>query len=233
MVVTVRYFALIREVVGTTVEEREVPDGLTAGGLFDLLVAEHPRLAPMRDATMVMVNEVYVPRGHRLGAGDEVALIPPVSGGGRRFWLQAGPLDPRAVEALVDDPATGAVVTFVGRVRDNARGRPVVALEYEAYPAAAEAMLTQIGDEVAAQWGSVRLAIAHRTGTLGVGEASVAIAAAAAHRAEAFAACQYAIERLKEIVPIWKKEHYADGAVWVGSEAAYQQEAKTSAGSDR
>jgi molybdopterin synthase catalytic subunit len=105
-----------------------------------------------------------------------------------------------------------------------AREREVVALEYEAYAPAAEKMLARIGEEIAARWGIERVAIVHRTGRLPVGEASVVIAVAAAHRGEAFAACQHAIERLKEIVPIWKKEFYRDGAVWVGSEADYQRE---------
>ncbi len=138
-------------------------------------------------------------------------------------------LDPRAVEALVESPAAGAIVTFTGTVRDNARGRNVVALDYEAYAAAAEKMLAQIGDEIRERWGIDRVAIAHRTGYLTPGEASVVIAVASPHRGEAFAACAYAIERIKEIVPIWKKEHYTDGAIWVGSEADYQREIRASA----
>jgi MoaE-MoaD fusion protein len=220
--VTVRYFAMVRDVMGRSVETRRVPPATTVGGLVEALVAEEPRLGPMRGATMVMVNQAYVPAGHELAPGDEVALIPPVSGGERRFRIQEEPLDPRAVEALVEDPASGAMVTFVGRVRDNARGKGVDLLEYEAYPAAAERMMAQIAEEITDRWGTDRVAITHRTGRLGVGEASVVIAVAAPHRAEAFAACQYAIERLKEIVPIWKKEHYADGAVWIGSEAEYR-----------
>ena len=105
----------------------------------------------------------------------------------------------------------------------------VVALDYEAYPAAAEKMLAQIGDEIRERWGIERVAIAHRTGYLTPGEASVVIAVASPHRGEAFAACAYAIERIKEIVPIWKKEHYTDGATWVGSEADYQREIRASA----
>ena len=222
--VTVRYFAMVRELMGRPVETRSVPAATTVGGLLDALIADEPRLGPMRGATMVMVNEEYVPANHELSPGDEVALIPPVSGGeDRRFRVQAEPLDPRVVEAAVEDPGSGALVTFVGRVRDNARGRRVDLLEYEAYPAAAERMMAQIGHEIGDRWGIDRVAIAHRIGRLGVGEASVVIAVASAHRGEAFAACQYAIERLKEIVPIWKKEHYADGAVWIGSEAEYQR----------
>ncbi|MCC6315385.1 MAG: molybdenum cofactor biosynthesis protein MoaE [Thermomicrobiales bacterium] len=225
MQVSIRYFAAIRETMGRASEERDVPDGTTAGALFDLLVSEQPRLAAMRDSTMLMVDRVYVKPDRVLRAGAEIALIPPVSGGAeRRFRVQTEPLDPRQIEALVDDPTTGALVTFVGRVRDHARGQNVDALDYEAYPEAAEAMMAQIAEEIRACWGIGNLAIAHRAGLLRVGEASVVIAVASPHRGDAFAAAAYAIDRLKEIVPIWKKEHYADGSAWIGSEADYQRE---------
>lgn len=223
MEVMIRYFAMVREIVGKPSEERTLAAGTTAGDLLDQLAAEQPRLARLRPSIMVMVNEAYAPGGQVLADGDDVALIPPVSGGAAKpYWVQSEPIDPRAVERLVDDPTTGALVTFVGRVRDNARGQAVTALEYEAYTAAAERMMTQIGNEIRERWGIERVAIVHRTGTLAVGEASVAIAVASGHRQEAFAAAQYAIDRLKEIVPIWKKELYVGGAVWIGSEAEYQ-----------
>ena len=225
MRVTLRYFAIVRETLGRAEETRDVPEGTTAGALFDILAGEEPRLAPMRRATMVMVNQEYVGADRPLADGDEVALIPPVSGGeGGRYVVTAEPLDARAVEESVADPAVGAFVTFTGTVRDHARGRNVVALDYEAYAPAAERMLERIGAEIATRWGIERVAIHHRTGRLRPGEASVVIAVAAAHRGEAFEACRHAIERIKEIVPIWKKECYADGAVWVGSEAEYQRE---------
>lgn len=227
MQVHLRYFAIVRETLGRSEESREVPAGITAGDLFDRVAADTPRLAALKRTTMLMVNQEYALADHVLRDGDELALIPPVSGGGtgeRRFRVQAEPLDPRAVEGLVADPAAGALVTFTGVVRDHARGRAVLALDYEAYAPAAETMLARIGDEIAARWGTDRVAITHRTGRLEVGTASVVIAVAAAHRGEAFAACAHAIERLKEIVPIWKKEFYADGAIWVGSEVDYQRE---------
>ena len=226
MMVRVRYFAIVRDVVGAREETRAVVDGATIDALFDAVTAEHPRLAAMKPSLMMMVNQQYVRGDHPIADGDEVAFIPPVSGGEstRRFWIQAEPIDPREVESLVEHPAAGAVVTFVGRVRDHARGQAVTALDYEAYPEAAERMLAQIGQEIAERWGIDRVAIVHRTGLLRVGEASVAIAVASPHRDAAFEASRYAIERIKEIVPIWKREHYADGAVWVGSEADYQRE---------
>lgn len=227
MQVRLRYFAMVREILGRGEEVRDVPDAETAGRLFDLLILETPRLGALRGSVLLMVNREYVSADHQLRAGDELALIPPVSGGSERsarFVVSAQPLDPRAVEALVAGTGVGAVVTFTGTVRDNARGRGVVALDYEAYPEAAELMLARIGEEIRDRWGIDRVAIAHRTGYLTPGTASVVIAVASPHRGEAFAACSHAIERIKEIVPIWKKEFYEDGAVWVGSESDYQRE---------
>ncbi len=228
MQIRIRYFAQMREELGCGEETRQVDDGTTVGAVFDAVVAEQSRLVGMKPATMLMVNQEYVAADHPLADGDEVAFIPPVSGGAgvsnRRFVVTEEPLDARVVEDLVADPAAGAVVTFTGTVRDHARGQLVTALDYEAYAPAAEKMLARIGDEIGERWGIERVAIWHRTGYLTVGEASVVIAVASAHRGEAFAACQYAIERLKQIVPIWKKEHYAGGTTWVGSEADYQRE---------
>jgi len=233
MRIKLRYFAMAREILGKSAEEREVDPGATAGSIFDELIAETSRLQAMKGSVLLMVNQAYVAPDHELSDGDELALIPPVSGGAvdappaDRFVVTEAMLDPRTVEALVESPAAGAIVTFTGTVRDDARGRSVVALDYEAYPEAAEKMLAQIGDEIRDSWGIDRVAISHRTGYLTPGEASVVIAVASPHRGEAFAACAYAIERIKEIVPIWKKEHYADGAIWVGSEAVYQREIRT------
>ena len=224
--IKIRYFAQMREELGRGEETRSVEEGTTVGALFDTIVGERVSLAGMKPATMLMVNQDYVEAHRILDAGDEVAFIPPVSGGDieRRFVVTGDELDPRVVERLVADPAAGAVVTFTGTVRDHARGQTVTSLDYEAYAPAAEKMLARIGEEIADRWGIVHVAIWHRTGLLTVGEASVVIALSSPHRGEAFAACQYAIARLKQIVPIWKKEQYAGGASWVGSEAAYQRE---------
>jgi molybdopterin synthase catalytic subunit len=223
--IEVRYFAMIREVVGRGAERRQVPDDMTVGGLFDALIAEFPRLERVKPVTMLMVNRAYVPPDSLLHDGDEVAFIPPVSGGASaRFRVQSEPLDSRELERLVANPGAGAIATFIGTVRDHGRGRAVTHLEYEAYAPAAEQMLAQIGDEIRERWQLENVAIAHRIGSLQVGEASVVICVASAHRDAAFDACRYAIERIKEIVPIWKKEHYQDGAVWLGSEHDYQVE---------
>ena len=227
MNITVRYFAIMREHLGKSTETLDIPQGTTSGEIFTLAIRDTPRLAGLERAVMVMVNEEYVDPHHVLQDGDEVALIPPVSGGEqlpKLFTVTEDELDPRAIEALVAGPDAGALVTFAGTVRDNARGLDVTALDYEAYPSAAEKMLARVGAEVADQWPEVRIAISHRTGYLVPGEASVVIACASAHREASYAASSFAIARIKEIVPIWKKEFYEDGSTWVGSELDYQIE---------
>ncbi|MFN8593427.1 MAG: molybdopterin converting factor subunit 1 [Thermomicrobiales bacterium] len=225
MKVEIRYFAMFREIVGSATERREISPGTTTGALFDALIAQFPRLERLEPVTMVMVNQNYVERDHLLRDGDEVAFIPPVSGGeAGRFVVQSGPLDPRQLESRVAHAGAGAIVTFIGTVRDHGRGLPVVRLDYEAYAPAAEKMLAKIGEEIRERWGIDAVAIAHRTGSLAIGEVSVVIAVASPHRDAAFEASRYAIERIKEIVPIWKKEYYADGEAWLGSEHAYQVE---------
>jgi molybdopterin synthase catalytic subunit len=223
--VDIRFFAIIREIVGRSAERRQLAEGATAGDVFDELTREHPRLERMRPVTMLMVNKAYVTQAYELHDGDELALIPPVSGGSPpQFSVQTEALDPRLTESLVAHPGAGAIVTFIGTVRDHRRGQVVTHLEYEAYAPAAELTMAQIGAEIRERWGIDQTAITHRVGSLTVGEVSVVISVASAHRDAAFEACRYAIERIKEIVPIWKKEHYADGSIWIGSEADYQRE---------
>lgn len=132
------------------------------------------------------------------------------------FHIVEESLDIKAVVEHVENPAAGAVVTFVGTVRDHARGKRVLSLEYEAYPEMAERMLRQISEEIRARWEVCKIAVVHRVGRLQVGEVSVVIAISSAHREEAFEACRYAIDRIKAIVPIWKKEIYKDGECWIG-----------------
>lgn len=134
------------------------------------------------------------------------------------FEIVAHPIDDGAVTAAVADPATGATCTFLGTTRDHNDGRVVTELEYEAYPEMAIAELRKIGDEAKRRWPIARIAIVHRIGVVPIGEASVVIAVSAAHRVAAFEACHFAIDRLKEVVPIWKKEHFRGGEVWIGSQ---------------
>lgn len=148
--------------------------------------------------------------------GAEVALIPPVAGGARSFWLSSEPVALSDVLAIVSTPGKGGVVTFTGVVRENTRGRQVMRLEYEAYLPMAEKKLMEIGSDAQRRWPGCVLAIAHRLGKLAPGEIAVVIAASASHRKEAFEACEFAIDKLKQEAPIWKKEVYSDGQVWVG-----------------
>lgn len=217
------YFAIIREMVGHAEEDRDLEAGTTLGRLFEQIAEEHPGIRRLKASTLFMVNQEYADPDREVRDGDEIAFIPPVSGGeDTRFRVTGDPIGASDVIPLVEDPGAGAVATFLGTVRDNARGRAVIALEYEAYPPAAERMLRRIGDEIQEQWGIDRCAIVHRTGYLQVGETSVAIAVASPHRGDAFDACRYAIDRIKEIVPIWKKEYYEGGETWIGSESEYQ-----------
>jgi molybdopterin synthase catalytic subunit len=157
---------------------------------------------------------------HPLRSGDEVCLFPPVSGGSEGadlYRMTSEPLSEAAATAAVAHPEAGGLVVFSGVVRNETGGRRVKFLEYEAYQPMAEARMREIGQMVRARWPGVKaVAMVHRVGRLEIGEASVIIAVSAAHRAEAFEACRYAIDRLKETVPVWKKEHFEDGEVWVG-----------------
>lgn len=216
MQVTVLYFAAARERTGRDREALELPAGATVAQLQAAIGERHSALAAVLGRMRIAVNQEFAEPGQALGEGDEVAVIPPVAGGVDLARVVARPLDLREVLAAVEGPGRGGVVTFTGTVRADSRGRTVVRLEYEAYAPMAEAKLREIGEQIERTWPGCRIALAHRIGRLEVGEAAVVIAAAAAHRAEAFAACQRAIDRLKAEVPIWKKEVYADGEVWVG-----------------
>ncbi len=223
--ITLRYFAIIRETVGAESETRDVPAGTTAADVAADLGARYPRIAGLLRSSPVMVNAEYAELDRPLADGDEVAFIPPVAGGADdagRFAVVEAPLVADAIAALVATPEAGAIVTFVGTVRNHARGRRVRWLDYEAYAAGCLPIFAGLAAEMRAQWAVSDVAIHHRVGHLTVGEASVVIAVAAAHRQAAFAACEYAIDRLKERAPIWKKEAYEDGEVWIGAEAAYQ-----------
>lgn len=228
MNIRLRYFAAVREVMNSGAQEIEFADGTTVQQALDHLASIEPRIIPLANAVMPMVNQEYVSRNAVLEEGDELALIPPVSGGcnhsSERFRITEDPLEIAEVTRIVERGDAGAISVFVGTVRDNARGMRVTALDYEAYESAAVKFLHQIDDEVQVKCPGVMLAIWHRTGLLQIGEASVVIAASSGHRDDAFEASRYAIERIKQIVPIWKKEHYDDGSTWIGSEADYQVE---------
>jgi molybdopterin synthase catalytic subunit len=228
--IRVRVFASVREILGRPEIALEVPEGATAGSVLDRLSADYPRLQRLAPVLRLAVNREYAESGRVLAAGDEIALLPPVSGGADQYEVTAEPLDlVRLVEAVTRN-TSGAIASFLGVVREFARGRQVHHLEYDAYPEMAAATMRQIGEEIRARWPVDGVAIVHRTGRLTIGEASVAIAIASPHRHEALQACGYAIERLKEIVPIWKREVWTDGAEWIGSTVEEYRERRAEAG---
>ena len=208
-------FAALRESVGEKALDLEVGRSATLGELLAQLEAEHAPLARYRGRMLVALNQERAPLATPLSDGDEIALLPPVSGGSERVWIDAAPLSLDALIREVMSPAMGGVVTFTGVVRNRARGESIDHLEYEAYAPMAEKELRKIADAVHERWPHVRIAMSHRVGRLEVGEAAVMIAAAAPHRAEAFEACRFAIDTLKQTVPIWKKEVATDGEYWV------------------
>jgi MoaE-MoaD fusion protein len=211
MQITVRLFAALRELAGADRRQLELADGAAVADVWPALQLgdEPPGLA-------YAINREYMPREAGLADGDEVAVIPPVSGGG--FRVQSEPLDLGALVAEVSDPGAGAIATFIGTTRDHSRGRDVVHLEYDAYPEMAESEMARIADDVASRHDVTHIAIAHRTGHVPIGEASVMIAVSAPHRGPALEACREAIDTLKQTVPVWKKEVFEGGEEWIGRE---------------
>ena len=239
MRIRVRLFAIQRELAGTREVPLELPDGATIADAWDAIVARFPALAPGRDYVRFARNSAYTPAATVLADGDELALIPPVSGGADRAVILelreaafgAGFLD--ELIARLATPADGAVVAFLGVTRESPgtpapgqeaeasrhAGRHVQALEYEAHPVMALEVLQAIAGEMRERFGVDRLAIVHRVGEVPLGEPSVAIVTCATHRGAAFDAARYAIDETKARAPIWKAEHFRDGKVWIGEPA--------------
>lgn len=234
MEIKVLLFATLRQMAGWKERTFDVKEGTSLGEVLARLTEEQPLLDLNKRTIYAAVNEAYAQRETVLQPNDVVAIFPPVSGGQevktsmsasgserKRFELTAQPLSLDDVAARVNRPDCGAITTFAGVVRgetataDGARGTDF--LDYEAYAGMAEQMMAQIGDEIIAKWPKVKaVSILHRTGRCEIGEPSVVIAVATPHRGDGcFEACQYAIERLKAIVPIWKQENWSDGQVWV------------------
>ncbi len=219
MRVTIKLFARLREIAGAGKLERELAEGATVGDLLAALRAEFPRLADVTARTITSVNQEFAPPDRPLRDGDEVAIFPPVSGGTDADVLRVT-FDPVTLDEVVRAvvrPSTGAVATFVGVVRAVSGGKEVAYLEYEAYQEMAVAKMRQIAGEVRDRWPDVvDIAIVQRVGHLDVGDVAVAIAVSSGHRDQGcFEACRYAIDRLKQIVPIWKKEVGPTGEEWV------------------
>ena len=209
MNVRVRLFAALRESAGRGAFEIEVAEGATVADIWPLLeLGAEPR------GLLYARNRTYVERSEALQPGDEVAFIPPVSGGD--FLLSADPLSVENVVSEVRDDSAGAIATFVGTTRSHSRGRDVLHLEYEAYEGMAEQVMADLGGELTRRHDLCKVAIHHRVGRVEIGGTSVVIAVSAAHRAAALAACAEAIEELKVSVPLWKKETYVGGEEWIG-----------------
>lgn len=231
--ITLKLFATLRERAGQAELSREFADGTTVAEIWRAMVREFPALGGHRDSVGFAVNQEYVEGDFKPRAGDEIAFIPPVSGGADDsligpITIGRAPIDIAALERAASSPAAGALVTFAGTTRQTNAGRQVMRLEYEAYEPMALREMHKLAREAANRWPIVRIAIAHRIGVVEIGETSVAIAVAAAHRAEAFEACRFAIDRLKEVVPIWKKEHFEGGEIWIGCQTSHPPEPKYS-----
>ncbi len=254
--VRARLFAVQRELAGTREVALELPEGASIEDAWRAVAARHPALAPGRPYLRFARNSAYAPPETVLADGDEVAMIPPVSGGveppvaSRIVELRDAPFDQAILPELIERlaiPADGAVVAFLGVTRvtpgtpapgqqaeaERHAGREVVGLEYEAHPEMALGIMRAIADEVESRFGVIRIAIVHRTGEVPVGQPSVAIVACAPHRDAAFSAARYAIDETKARAPIWKAEQFRDGHVWIGEPARESSTTETTDGMPR
>ena len=229
--ITLKLFGSLREAGGDPVRDVELGTGSTVQDLRNWLAERNPLVEKLGDRLAASVNLEIAQGDHVLDDGDEVAFLPPVAGGdgaagdadeeapNKRCTISDQALSEAEVISRVEGPDTGGIVSFIGAVRDHARGHSIEYLEYEAYPEMAEREMEKIADEASKKWPGTRVAIAHRVGHLEIGDAAVVVVAASAHRAEAFEACRFAIDTLKVRVPIWKREVATDGAYWVDDHA--------------
>ena len=236
MRIRVLFFGVLRDVVGVREDSLEVPSGGRLESVFEHYAARFPRIREMSSSVVLALNQQFTAASAPLAEGDEVAFLPPVSGGsdgqpsqmfthqivdregGHFFALTRDAIDARAMESRILQGCDGAIVTFQGVVRNNTSGRATLRLEYECYEAMAIRKMAAIGREIAGQYAISLIAMVHRLGTMEIGEASVVIVVAAPHRKPAFEAALEGINRLKRLVPVWKKEFFEDGEVWVEGE---------------
>jgi molybdopterin converting factor subunit 1 len=232
MRVTVRYLGPLRDITGRDGETVEVANDAVVGELYATLQQRIPQLQKFRHIVALAVNCEYAGRETQLREGDEVALIPPVSGGAPEDSFSEGagmqatdhaalvrrPIDGAAIATSIRQPEDGAVVVFDGVVRNNTRGRRTLYLDYSAYEPMALRQMEQLAQQAMANHAVRDVWLVHRLGRLQIGESSVYIAVASAHRAAAFEACRWIIDTLKKTVPIWKKEFFEDGVVWADGE---------------
>jgi len=221
--IRVLFFGLLKDVCGRPEEWISLPDGATTGTVFEVYAKKFPKLREMASSIVLARNHEFATTSEHLKDFDEVALLPPVSGGseqisdadGHYFALTRLPINVRNLENLVLRDFDGAIVTFQGVVRNNSGGKPTLRLEYDCYEPMAIRKMAEIGREIAGSYAISRIGMVHRLGMLEIGEASVAVVVAAPHRRPAFDAALEGINRLKKLVPVWKKEFFRDGAVWV------------------
>ena len=227
MQVKLLFFATLKDIVGSRHIEMEIPSGSTIGDLLTNLEASFPRMKDYRPIVLTAINEEYADQRTRIADGDEVAIFPPVSGGevqsdaltvsrfGELYQIVRDPIDAQAVARQLLRAEDGAICVFEGVVRNNSKGKRTLHLVYEAYEAMALKKLEEIGIFVRQAWDIGGIAMIHRLGHLEIGETSVAVIVTSAHRRAAFDACHYSIDKLKKIVPIWKKEFFEDGEIWI------------------
>jgi molybdopterin synthase catalytic subunit/molybdopterin converting factor small subunit len=222
---------MVKDIVGRAADDLEIEDGGRLETVFRHYATRFPKLAEMESSIVLARNQQFSPRSVELADGDEIAFLPPVSGGagtftheigepesGNFFALTRDPIDTRELARRLLRGGDGAVVDFQGVVRNNTKGRATRYLDYECYEPMAVKMMAEIGREIARAYSIGRIAMVHRLGRLQIGEASVAVVVSAPHRKPAFEAALEGINRLKRLVPIWKKEYFADGEVWVEGE---------------
>lgn len=218
---------MLKDVAGRAVEELELENGTDVSAVFARCAESHPRLRDYKDSIVLARNHAFSKPSDKLAEGDEVALLPPVSGGsdaveiretvdpaGDYFALTRHPVETDSLVKRIVEGHDGAVVRFEGVVRNNTKGRPTLRLDYECYEPMALKTIAEIGRQLVAEYEISRIAVVHRLGRMEIGETSVAIVVCAPHRKPAFEAALEAIDRLKRLVPIWKKEHIAEGEVW-------------------
>lgn len=228
MRVSVLFFGVLRDATGTACEAAELPEGATVNELFRAYSKKYPVIAGMASSILLSRNRAFAKLDDPLRAGDEVAFLPPVSGGmeamaelsaaGNYFALTRRPIDVHAISTRLIGGAEGAVVTFEGTVRNNSGGRRTRFLEYEAYEPMALQEMLRIGSDLTAARNIGRIAMVHRLGRMLIGETAVTVVVTAPHRRPAFEAALEGIDRLKKTVPIWKKEYFVDGEVWAPGE---------------
>lgn len=221
MRVKVLFFGMLKDIVGRAEDQLQVADGARLDSIFELYADRYPTLRDLTGSIVMACNQQFSDISTPVKEGDEVAFLPPVSGGsesGHHFTLTRQPIDTREIAARLLRGEDGAVVTFEGVVRNNTKGRATQYLDYECYEPMAIKVMTQIGEELARSFAIDRIAMVHRLGRMEIGETSVAVIVTAPHRKPAFEAALEGINRLKRMVPIWKKEHFVDGEVWVEGE---------------